>query len=195
MKEEKSKELLNEEKFEDEEMSDKSFKEKRKAYIIKGLISLFSCIVHTLGYFSVWTLGNSVVYLISFRRKFNQNLTFSYGYFLFPIMNFSLSLSSPIGGILEDKIGGKKTIILSTLILCTSFSIMYFSRNIFFDYILMSLNGIGIAVGINITRKNVCSFFMNSQALICGIISLVPGFLSAFINIFNEKYILNPFIK
>ena len=192
MEEEKSKELLNEEKFEEEEMSDKSFKEKRKAYIIKGLISLFSCIVHTLGYFSVWTLGNSVVYLISFRRKFNQNLTFSYGYFLFPIMNFSLSLSSPIGGVLEDKIGGKKTIILSTLILCTSFSIMYFSRNIFFDYILMSLNGIGIAVGINITRKNICSFFMNSQALICGIVSLVPGFLSAFINIFNEKYILNP---
>ena len=192
MKEEKSKELLNEEKFENEEMSDKSFKEKRKAYIIKGLISLFSCIVHTLGYFSVWTLGNSVVYLISFRINYNQNLTFSYGYFLFPIMNFSLSLSSPKGGVLEDKIGGKKTIILSTLILCTSFAIMYFSRNIFFDYILMSLNGIGIAVGINITRKNVCSFFMNSQALICGIISLVPGFLSAFINIFNEKYILNP---
>ena len=56
----------------------------------------------------------------------------------------------------------------------------------------MSLNGIGIAVGINITRKNVCPFFMNNQALVCGIISLVPGFLSAFINIFNEKYILNP---
>ena len=99
MLEEKSKELLKEEKFEDEEMSNKSFKEKRKAYIIKGLVSLFSCIVYTLGYFSVWTLGNSVVYLISFRRKFNQNLTFSHGYFLFSIMNFSLSLSSPIGGV------------------------------------------------------------------------------------------------
>ena len=192
MLEKKSKKILKENKFEDEEMDDKFYKEKRKAYIIKGLISLFSCIVHTLGYFSVWTLGNSVVYLISFRRNYNHNLTFSYGYFLFPIMNFSLSLSSPIGGILEDKIGGKKAIFLSTLILCISFSIMYFSRNIFFDYVLMILNGIGMAVGINITRKNVCSFFMNSQALICGIISLVPGFLSAFLNIFNEKYILNP---
>ena len=96
---------LKKKKFEDEKMEDKFYKEKRKAYITKGLISLFSCIVHTLGYFSVWTLGNSVVYLISFRREFNQNLTFSYGYFLFPIMNFSLSLSSPIGGVLEDKIG------------------------------------------------------------------------------------------
>ena len=86
----------------------------------------------------------------------------------------------------------KKAIFLSTMISCISFSIMYFSRNIFFDYVLMTLNGIGMAIGINITRKNVCSFFMNSQALICGVISLVPGFLSAFLNIFNEKYILNP---
>ena len=192
MKEKKSKKLLKENKIEDEEMDDKFYKEKRNSYIIKGLISLFSCIVHTLGYFSVWTLGNSVVYLISFRRNYNQSLTFSYGYFLFPIMNFSLSLSSPIGGVLEDKIGGKKAIFLSTTILCTSFSIMYFSRNIFFDYVLMILNGIGMAVGINITRKNVCSFFMNNQALVCGVISLVPGFLSAFLNVFNEKYILNP---
>ena len=131
MKEKKSKKLLKENKIEDEEMDDKFYKEKRNSYIIKGLISLFSCIVHTLGYFSVWTLGNSVVYLISFRRNYNQSLTFSYGYFLFPIMSFSLSLSSPIGGVLEDKIGGKKAIFLSTTILCTSFSIMYF-QEIFF---------------------------------------------------------------
>ena len=192
MLEKKSKKLLKENRIENEEKDDKFYKEKRKEYIIKGLISLFSCIVHTLGYFSVWTLGNYVVYLISFRRNYNQNLTFSYGYFLFPIMNFSLSLSSPIGGVLEDKIGGKKAIFLSTMIIYTSFSIMYFSRNIFFDYALMILNGIGMAIGINIPRKNVCSFFMNNQALVCGIISLVPGLLSAFINIFNEKYILNP---
>ena len=46
---------------------------------------------------------------------------------------------------------------------------MYFSRSIFIDYIVMSLNGLGMAFGINITRKNVCSFFMNRKALICGV--------------------------
>jgi nitrate/nitrite transporter NarK len=53
-------------------------------------------------------MGNSVVYLISLRRKYNPNLTFSYGYFLIPIMDLVLCLASPIGGIIEDKIGGKK---------------------------------------------------------------------------------------
>ena len=33
---------------------------------------------------------------------------------------------------------------------------------------------------------------MNHKALICGIVYLVPGFLCAGLNIFNEKYILNP---
>jgi MFS family permease len=115
-------------------------------------------------------MGNSVVYLISLRRKYNPNLTFSYGYFLIPIMDLVLCLTSPIGGIIEDKIGGKKTILLSTSIVCGSFLLMYFSKNIFFDYLIMCLIGIGLAVGINITRKNVCSFFLNRKALISGIL-------------------------
>ena len=168
------------------------YNEKRKAFILKGLSSLIACIINTFGYFSLWILGNSIVYLISLRRYYNSTLTFSYGYFLIPIMDLTLCIAAPIGGILEDKIGGKKTIILSTLILCISFLIMYFSRSIIIDYILMSINGLGVAVGGNISKKNVCSFFMNKKALICGIIYLIPGFLCALLNIINEKYILNP---
>ena len=56
----------------------------------------------------------------------------------------------------------------------------------------MCFIGFGIAVGINITKKNVCSFFMNRKALICGIIYLIPLFLCSGLNIINEKYILNP---
>jgi MFS family permease len=170
----------------------KLFEEKRKKYILKGLSSLLSSIINIFGYFSIWIMGNSIVYLISLRRKYNPNLTFSYGYFLIPIMDLVLCLASPIGGIIEDKIGGKKTIFLSTSIMCASFSLMYFSKNIFFDYMIMCLIGIGLAIGINITRKNVCSFFLNRKALISGILFLVPGFLCAFQNMFNEKYILNP---
>ena len=151
-----------------------------------------SCIINTFGYFSIWILGNSIVYLISFRRYYNNKISFSYGYFLIPIMDLTLCLSAPIGGIIEDKIGGKKTISLSILILCISFSFMYFSRNILIDYLLMCINGLGLAVGISITKKNVVSFFMNRKALINGIAYLIPGFLCAGLNIFNEKYILNP---
>ena len=56
----------------------------------------------------------------------------------------------------------------------------------------MYLIGIGLAIGINITRENVSSFFLNRKALISDILFLVPGFLCAFQNMINEKYILNP---
>ena len=191
MAEEKAKIVLNE-NIEQMDTEEEGYKEKRKIYILKGLSSLLSCIINTFGYFSLWILGNSIVYLISFRRYYNHNLTFSYGYFLIPIMDLTLCIAAPIGGIIEDKIGGRKTIFLSVFILCISFTFMYFSRNIFIDYILMCLNGLGLAVGISITKKNVCSFFMNRKALICGIIYLIPGFLCAGLNIINEKYILNP---
>ena len=139
--------------METEDKDDKIYKQKRNKYIMKGLSSLFSCIINTFGNFSIWILGNSIVYLISFRRYYNNKLTFYFGYFLIPIMDLTLCLAAPIGGIIEDKIGGKKTIVLSTSILCFSFSVMYFSRNIIIDYLLMCLNGFGLAIGISITKK------------------------------------------
>jgi hypothetical protein len=52
--------------------------------------------------------------------------------------------------------------------------------------------GIGLSVGLSITKKNVCSYFINKKALINGTTYLVPGFLCVILNIINEKYILNP---
>ena len=172
--------------------NDKLFNEQKKKYILKGLSSIFSCIIHSCGFYSIFILGHTVVYLISFRRNFNQKLTFSYGYFLFPIMSFSSALTITIGGIIEKKIGGKNTIFLSSLVLCLSFVFMYFSRNIYLDYIIMGFIGFGISIGIKLSKRNACSFFMNRKALISGIVTLVPSFVSAGLGIFYEKHILNP---
>jgi 4-amino-4-deoxy-L-arabinose transferase-like glycosyltransferase len=98
-----------------------------------------------------------------------------------------LSLTVTIGGIIEKKIGTKKTIFLSSLILCLSFVVMYFSRNLLIDYILWGFIGFGAAIGIKLTKRNACSYFMKRKALISGIVTLVPSFISAGLAIFNEK--------
>ena len=191
----KYKQLNENESYEEFEKGDKEDiqnDKKKNKYIIKGILSIISCIIHTLGYFSVYIQKNFMVYLISYRRYYYNKLTFSYGYFLFPILNLTTALTIPIGGFLEDKIGQRKTIIVSTLILCSSFTLMYFSKNIFFDYFLMSLNGFGIAVGINVTKKNACAFFMNRKAFIYGFTHLIAALLCAGLNLFIEKIILNP---
>ena len=191
----KYKQLNENENFEEFEKGDKEDieNEKRKKKFLKnGILSIISCIIHTFGYFSVYIQKNFIVYLISYRRYYNNKLTFSYGYFLFPILNLTTALTIPIGGFFEDKIGQRKTIILSLLILCSAFTLLYFSKNIFFDYFIMSLNGLGIAVGYNVTKKNACAYFMNRKAFIYGFTHLIAALLCAGLNLFIEKIILNP---
>ena len=171
---------------------EKLFKEQKKKYILKGIISVISCIINTCGHLSVFNLGHTMVYLLSFRRHYNQNLNFSHGYFLFPILSCTLAFTVGPTGIIEKKLGGKKTIFLSFLILCFSFILLYFSRTLLFDYIIMSFMGFGVAAGIKLGKKNACSYFMNRKSLISGIVFLVPNSVNAILSIFNEKYILNP---
>lgn len=194
MSEENKNNLLNDdvEQMETEEKDSIAFKEAKRKFILKGISSVIACIINTFGYFSIWSLGNYIVYLISFRRHYNSKLTFSYGYFLIPIIYFTHTLTSSIGGTIEDILGGRISIVLSYFILCISFSFMYFSKSIYIDYIIMVFIGFGISVGINITKKNACSFFLDRKSFINGIIYLIPGFLCFFLNIINEKFILNP---
>ena len=124
----KYKQLNENENFEELEKGDKEDIENdkgKKKFLINGVLSIISCIINTLGYFSVYIQKNFIVYLISYRRYYNNKLTFSYGYFLFPILNLTTALTIPIGGFFEDKIGQRKTIILSLLILCSAFTLLY----------------------------------------------------------------------
>jgi len=160
-------------------------------YIIKGICSITSSIIHTFGYFSIWILGYSTIYLLSFRRYYNPKITFSHNYSFIPIINIAFSLTSPISGFIEDNFGGKKTIFFSNFISCLSFSFLYYSRDLDVDYYLFFLNGFGIGIGFNITKKNACSYFMNRKALICGIINLIPNALCFALMFYNETVILN----
>ncbi len=187
--------LINEddkiEQLETDLIEEKYSTKEKIIYILKGISSIFASIIHIFGYSSIWSLGYTTIYLISFRRYYNQNLYFSYTYCLIPLMNLAFNLTSPFGGFIESKYGPKIAIILSNSILCFSFIIMYFSRSIYIDYLLMILNGFGTAVGFNVTKKNACSFFMNKKALICSIIYLFQNALCVILILYNEVFVLN----
>ena len=186
--------LIREDKIEQMETDEQEEKYSRKEkiiYILKGISSILASIIHTFGYSSIWSLGYTTIYLISFRRHYNQNLDFSYTYCFIPLMNLVFNLTAPLGGYFEDKYGPKKSIIFSNLFLCLPFFIMYFSRSIYLDFFLMMLNGFGTAIGFNVTKKNACSFFMNKKALICAIIYLFPNLFCFVLILYNEVFILN----
>ena len=160
-------------------------------YILKAISSILSSIMHTFSYYSILVLGYSGIYLLSFRYHYNQNLSYNYLYCFIPLINLSLSITAPLGGIILDKFGQKQTIFLSNLIICISLLFIYFSRSIYLDYILMCLLGFGISSAINITKINSCSYFINKKALINGFIYLIPNFLSGILILYNETFILN----
>ena len=116
----------NYEEFEKGENEDLKYDEKRKKYLINGIKSIIACIIHTLGFFSIYIQKNFMVYLISYRRQYNNNLRFSHGYFLYPILNLTNSLTIPLSGVLEDKIGPKKVIIVS--IMFFFFYVIFFKK-------------------------------------------------------------------
>ena len=179
------------EQMEKDEIDEKiEFKDKL-IYVFKAIGAIISSIIQTFGYFSVLSLGYTTIYLISFRRHYNPNVNLSYNYNFIPLLNISFSLSAPIGSYFENRFGGKKTIILSNAILCFSFIIMYFSRSIYLDYILMIINGFGMAAGFNITKKNAISFFPKRKSLILGIINLFPNFFSLILIMYNEVFVVN----
>ena len=172
--------------------TEESFAKKDKIiYILKGISSIISSIIHTFSYFGIWMIGFTNQYLISFRRTYNKNINHSYSYGFIPIMHISFGLTSPISGFIENKFGARITIIISDLILISSFYIMYYSRSIYIDYLLLFIIGFGIAVGYNITKKNACSFFMNRKALICGMIYFIPDILCLGLGFYYEMGILN----
>jgi len=160
-------------------------------YILKGISSILASIINTFSHYSILALGYSGIYLLSFRYHYNQNLSYSYLYCFIPLINLTLSITAPLGGIILDKFGEKQSIFLSNLVICISLLFEYFSRNIYLDYILMCFIGFGIGLSINITKINSCSYFINKKAFILGIIYLIPNFLSGILILSNETFILN----
>ena len=64
----KEKELLNDdnnEQMETDKKEDNFTKKEKIIYILKGISSIKSSIIHNIGYISIWVLGYTTIYLIS----------------------------------------------------------------------------------------------------------------------------------
>jgi len=185
--------LIDENNIEQMETDDnaKPTTKEKIVYILKGISSILASIINTFSHYSILALGYSGIYLLSFRYHYNQNLSYNYLYCFIPLINLTLSITAPLGGIILDKFGEKQSIFLSNLIICISLLFVYFSRSVYLDFILMCFIGFGIASAVNITKITSCSYFINKKALILGIIYLIPNFLSGILILYNETFILN----
>lgn len=167
--------------------------EKNSKY--NGILSLIGAIFHKLSISSIWTLNNMGPYLISYLIK-NQDrkstsLTISYGYFIFPILNTTITAFMPLCSAIEFNLGVHRSIIIGALINMLAYTLLFFSPNIYLDFIIIFLFGIGLSISTSLSTKNAIMYFFNKRCLISELLQIITILLCALHNFIGENMI-NP---
>lgn len=157
----------------------------------KGISSLIGAILQRILMASFLPFGSLYVYLISYLHETDHNLTLQYGYFLFSFFSVLNVVTSSIGGFLEHRIGLKQTIFIGNLLVLIGSISLYFSKNIFLDYGLFGLFGIGIGISFSLPTKNICLYYYDKKGLFLGLLALVTSITGFIVNYISEK-IINP---
>ena len=157
----------------------------------KGISSLIGAILQRILMASFLPFGSLYVYLISYLHETDHNLTLQYGYFLFSFFSVLNVVTSSIGGFLEHRIGLKQTIFIGNLLVLIGSISLYFSKNIFLDYGLFGLFGIGIGISFSLPTKNICLYYYEKKGLFLGLLALVTSITGFIVNYISEK-IINP---
>jgi MFS family permease len=157
----------------------------------KGISSLIGAILQRILMASFLPFGSLYVYLVSYLHETDTNLTLQYGYFLFSFFSVLNVVTSSIGGFLEHRIGLKQTIFIGNLLVLIGFISLYFSNNIFLDYGLFGLFGIGIGISFSLPTKNICLYYYDKKGLFLGLLALVTSITGFIVNYISEK-IINP---
>ena len=157
----------------------------------KGILSLIGAILQRILMASFLPFGSLYVYLISYLHETDHNLTLQYGYFLFSFFSVLNVVTSSIGGFLEHRIGLKQTIFIGNLLVLIGSISLYFSKNIFLDYGLFGLFGIGIGISFSLPTKNICLYYYDKKGLFLGLLALVTSITGFIVNYISEK-IINP---
>ena len=130
-------------------------------------------------------------YLVSYLHKYNTNLTIHYSYFISPILFVSNILFAPFGGFTDRLLGAHLSIIIGTVIRCLGAFLCVFSKNLYLDYCLVVLYGLGGAVSTGSVMKNVFFYYPKNRGLIMGLNMFFSSLGGALFVLIGEM-IINP---
>ena len=160
-------------------------------YKTKFIFSLLSAIIYQLGSSVVVTIGNFSVYFVSYIHYKYEWVNMQYGNSMAPTILLLLAIFSPLSGLLEEKIGPRFTLLLSSIIVEICFILYYFQRDLFIFYTISFFIGIGNGISAGVPLKNVCRYYPKRKGLINSIIIFLGGLASSLYSFIGEK-IINP---
>ena len=155
------------------------------------ILSFIGTIIYFIGIMTPFGIGQYSVYITSYFHYFNSKINIQYGNLIMPILILSLSLSAPIGGFLEHKLGMHLTLIFNSIILEILVLIFILQKNIWITFILIILIGMTIGAVISIPGKNICFYYPEKRGIIMSLLTSINVIIGSIVNVLGEK-IINP---
>ena len=155
----------------------------------KFLLAIISAIFFKISTTHISLLWKFTAYTTSYIHLKQNWVTIHYGVINSPLFLMTTKLIGPIGGFMEKKFGGKKTIIFGGIIIFFSLCLLYFQQNIWIYYFLTVLLGIGIGSCKEICLKNLCLFKPNRKGFLLSCVSTFTTIFHGIFFYFSEKYI------
>ena len=112
-----------------------------------------------------------------------------YGMFIHLIFSFGMTISNPIGGVLENYIGFLKTIYLGLLILFIGCIVFIYQQNIWLCYALSLIMGMGTGISTSLLGKNLVLYVPKKKGMLTGAIGIGAVIISAAYTFGGEKII------
>ena len=155
----------------------------------KFLLAIISAIFFKISTTHISLLWKFTAYTTSYIHLKQNWVTIHYGVINSPLFQMTTKLIGPIGGFMEKKFGGKKTIICGGIIIFFSLLLLYFQQNIWIYYFLTVTLGIGIGSCKEICLKNLCLFKPNRKGFLLSCVSTFTTIFHGIFFYFSEKYI------
>jgi MFS family permease len=166
---------------------------KNKKLLRDAIINLISMRIYTFGITTFMILGNLITYLLSYLRGLqgeNKTIVLQYSY-LFSIVAIFFGVIQIIAPAIQNKLGLRCSVILGTFIILFSISVIYFSRLFILDilgYFILTLGSFCLPL----LDRNFLYYFYEIRGKLIGALSLVSALESSGLNMFAEKFIVNP---
>ena len=166
---------------------------KNKKLLRDAIINLISMRIYMFGIATFMTLANLITYLLSYLRGLqgeHKTITLQDSY-IFSIVSIVFGVVQIIAPAIQNKLGLRCSVILGTFIILFSISVIYFSRLFILDilgYFILTLGSFCLPL----LDRNFLYYFYEIRGKLIGALSLVNALESAGLNMFAEKFIVNP---
>ena len=131
-------------------------------------------------------IGQYSVYITSYFHYYNPKINIQIGNLMMPILILFLSLSSPLGGIFEHKIGMHLTLLINSILLEIFIFLFILQKNIYLTFLIIIFIGINIGTIIAVPIKNICFYYPNKKGIIMGLMSSSNIIFGAIIRVLGE---------